>query len=637
MLLQFRNISRGWIATIIVGLIGLATVLFLIPQQGLSLGPNADLATIGDRSIRAPELTRELQLTLRQERAQGNNISQAEAVEAGAHLQLLENMIARYAMYEYAEKIGVSAGDATVAERIRQIPSVINPITGQFDQAAYDAFLQQLGYTRPAFEEDIRGDITTGMLMEAMIAGVRAPSSFGALAFAYETEQRVISIAEAPASAVGQIPAPTEAQLQTFWEESQEQLRVPEFRAVTLVVADPAEFASRVDVPEARLREEFEARRAGLTQPERRTYVRMSAQNQQQANDAAARLTRGDSPQAVAQALGLQMTRGENQSATEVPDRGVAQAVFAMRAGQARAVQGQLSPWVVVRLESITPAVAPSFEAMRADLRQAIAADEASSLLDDAVSAFEDARASGTAIGEAARQHGLRVITIPAVEAEGRAPNGEPVEVFAAQEELLRTAFQTPEGEASDFMPAGAADVIVAVDRVTPSTVRPLAEVRNQLTQVWMARERSRRMRELAEDVQEGVRGGQTFAAAARAHRFNVISPSSQPIDRRTAAQALPGALANQIFAAAAGDVVSIVSPDGGAVLVAHIERINRQDPAEQPQVVEQLRGQMQQGLIQSVGLATQSEILANTRVRRNEDLLNQIFPRGGAEDEEGQ
>jgi hypothetical protein len=82
---------------------------------------------------------------------------------------------------------------------------------------------------------------------------------------------------------------------------------------------------------------------------------------------------------------------------------------------------------------------------------------------------------------------------------------------------------------------------------------------------------------------------------------------------------------------------VSIVSPDGGAVLVAHVERINRQDPAEQPQIVEQLRGQMQQGLIQSVGLATQSEILANTRVRRNEDLLNQIFPRGGAEDEEGQ
>lgn len=637
MLLQFRHISRGWIATIIVALIGLATVLFLIPQQGVSLGPNTDIANVGGRAIRAPELTRELQLTLRQQRAQGNNLSQAEAVQAGYHLQLLENMIGRYAMYHYAEKLGVSASDATVAQRIRELPSVTNPVTGQFDTAAYNAFLQELGYTGPAFEADIRGDLTTNMLMEALIAGTRAPSSYGALAYAYQTEQRVISIAEAPASVVGQIPAPTQAQLQTFWEESQERLRVPEFRALTLVIADPADFIARVDVPEARLREEFEARRAALAQPEKRTYVRLAAQNQQQANDAATRLGRGENPQTVAQALGMQLTRGESQARNEVPDRGVAEAVFALRPGQARAVQGQLSPWVVVRLESVTPPVEPSFESMRADLRQSIATDEASTMLSDAVTAFEDARSGGAAIADAARQHGLRVVTIPAVEAEGRAPNGEPVEAIASQQELLRTAFQTPEGEASDFIPAGNADVIVSVDRITPSTVRPLAEVRDQLTQVWIGRERARRMRELAEGVQQAVRGGQTFAAAARANHFNVVPPLSQPIDRRTASQALPGPLAGQIFAAAVGDVVSIVAPDGGAVLVAHVERINRQNPAEQPQVVEQMRGQMQQGLVQSLGQAVQRQIIASTNVRRNEALLNQIFPRTNPEDQEGQ
>ncbi len=636
MLAQMRSFARSPIAYLLLFVLVVAFAIWGIQDVFSGVGAQ-DIAKVGDRSIRPPQLTRELQLTLRQQRAQGNNISQAEAIEAGAHLQLLESMIARYAMYEYAEKLGVSAGDATVARRIREIPSVTNPVTGQFDQTAYDAFLQQLGYSRPEFEEDIRGDLTTGMLMEALVAGVRAPSSFGALAFAYETEQRVISIAEAPASAVGQIPAPTEAQLQTFWEESQERLRVPEFRALTLVVADPTEFAARVDVPDARLREEFEARRAALTQPERRTYVRLTAQNEQQANDAAARLGRGQNPQAVAQALGLQIARGENQTRDEVTDRPVADAVFAMQAGQARAVRGQLSPWVVVRVESITPRVEPNFEAMRAELRQAIAADEAADLLSDAVSAFEDARSGGATIAEAARQQRLRLITIPAVEAQGRAPNGEPVEALAGQEELLRTAFQTPEGEASDFIPSGNADVIVAVDRVTPSTVRPLTEVRAQLTEIWTARERARRMRELAEGVQEGVRGGQTFAVAARANRFNVLAPQSQPIDRRSASQALPSGLAGQIFAAAAGDVVSIVAPDGSAVLVAHVERINRQDPAEQPQVVEQLRGQMQQGLIQSVGLATQSEIVANTRVRRNENLLNQVFPRTNTEDDQGQ
>jgi peptidyl-prolyl cis-trans isomerase D len=637
MLLQFRHVTRGAIASIILGLVGLAMVIFLIPQGGLQIFPSQDLATVGNRSIQAPALTRELQLALRQQRAQGNNMSQTEAIEAGAHVQILESMISRYALYEYADKLGVSASDATVAARIRDIPAVTNPVTHQFDQAAYDAFLQQLGYTRPAFEDDIRGDLTTAMLMEAMLAGVRAPASYGALAFAYETEQRVITVAEAPANVVGQIAAPTPAQLQSFYEESQERLRVPEFRAVTLVVADPADFAARADVPEARLREEFEARRAALARPEQRTYVRLAAPNQEQANQAAARIGRGENPQTVAQSMGLQLARGENQPRTEVPDRGVADALFAMQRGQVRVVQGQLAPWVVVRLESITPPTEPNFDSMRAELRQAIAADAAADLLNTAVSAFEDARSGGATVADAARQQGLRVVTIPAIEAQGRAPNGEPVEALASQPELLRTVFQTPEGEASDFIPAGNADVIVSVDRVTPSTIRPLAEVRDQLTQVWIARERSRRMRELAEHVQQAVRGGQTFAAAARANHFAVVPPQSQPIDRRTASRALPGPLASQIFAAAPGDVVSIVSPDGGAVLVAHIERVNRQDPAEQPQVVEQLRGQMQQGLIQSVGQAVQGEIVAKTHIRRNEALLNQLFPRGNQEGQEGQ
>lgn len=636
MLVQMRSFTRGWIAYLLLFVLAVAFAIWGIQDVFRGIG-GQDLARVGDRTIRPPQLSRELELTLRQERNQGNNITRADAIEAGAHRQLLESMIARFAMHEYAEKLGVGAGDATVAARIRDIGPVRNPVTGQFDQAAYDAFLQQLGYSRTDFEEDVRGDITTNMLMEAMVSGARAPSSFGALAFAYETERRTITIAEAPASAVGQIPAPTEAQLQTFWEENQERLRVPEFRALTLVIADPNDFIARVEVPETRLREDFEARRASLTQPERRSYVRLAAQNQQQANDAAARLSRGETPQAVAQALGMQLQRGENQARNEVTDRAVAEAVFGLQAGQARAVQGQLSPWVVVRLESVTPAVQPNFEAVREDVRQAIAADEAADMLSTAIGAFEDARAGGATIADAARQTGLRIVSVPSVEAEGRAPSGEPVEALAGQEELLRTAFETAEGEASDFVPIEGADVIVSVDSITPATVRPLAEVRDALTQVWLAQERGRRMRDLATSVQEAVQGGQSFADAARAQRFRVIAPASQPIDRRTAAQALPQGMATQIFMAGAGDVVSVIAPDGGAVLVAHVEEINRLDPAEQPQAVEQLRAQMQQGLGQSLAQSVQGEILAQTRVRRNDALLNQLFPsdRANADGEE--
>jgi peptidyl-prolyl cis-trans isomerase D len=638
MLLQFRNITRGWIATIIVLLVGGATVLFLIPNSGVDLGGSAYLAKVGDERIAPRQLTRELELTLRAQRAEGQqNLSSQDAIDAGLHLRLLEGMINRLAMYWYGDKIGVSASDAQVAARIREIPATRNAVTGEFDATAYANFLQQLNYGRSEFEADVRGDLTTQMIMEALAAGVRAPASYGALAYTFEAEQRVVSIAEAPASAVGVVPQPNEAQLQAFYEDNQAQLQVPEFRALTLVYARPSDFVARVNIPESRLREEFDARVASLTQPERRTFVRIAAANETQANDAAARLNRGESAASIATAMNLQSTRGENQSRAEVPDRAVADAVFSAQVrGPAVVARGSLSPFVVVKVESSTPAVTPSFAQYRQQIHDAIAADEARALLDTAVAAFEDARGGGASATEAARAANLPAVTIPAVEAGGRDQRGQPLEALAGHEDVLAAAFETPEGEATDFTPAGDADVVAAVDRITPATVRPLEEVRTELAAAWMAQERARRLRELGDTITAAVNSGQTLAAAARANRANIVI-TSRPVDRRGASQLPSQGMPAQIFAAREGQAVSGVRNDGGAVIVAVVEHINRPDVAANPQIVEAARAQMQQNFGQTLGEALQGEIVERARPRRNERLIANTYRASNAESEEGQ
>lgn len=629
MLLQFRKTTRGFVATIIFGLVGLATVIFLIPQSGITqLGGATAIAEVSGRKITPVQLRREMELTLRAQRNQGQNISQEEAIAAGLHERLLQSMITRNAVYAYAEKVGISASDTQVADFIRRIPGVLNPVTGSFDEAAYAQFLNTMRYTRPEFEDDVRGDLSSQLLMSSLVSGVRAPSSFGAVAFVYETETRVVSIAEAPASAAGATPPPTEAQLQQFWEENQERLRIPEFRALTLVYARASDFVPRVNVPEERIREEFEQRRATLTQPERRTYVRISAQNQQQANEAAARISRGETPEAVATAMNLQVTRGTNQPRTEVTDPRVAEAVFSQQRGAARAVQAQLSPWAVIRVDAITPAVEPNYAAQREELRNSIATDEAADLLNTAIGSFEEARAGGTPIVEAARASGLTVVSIPATSAEGHDPADQPIAALEGQQDLLETAFQTPENEASDFAPAGDADVLIAVDRITPASVRPLAEVRDQLREAWIGRERGNRMRELGAQFVTAVQGGQTFAQAARARGF-AVRVTSQPLNRQAAGQIPSRGLAAQIFNGAQGAVVTDLRVDGEAILVAQVEQINRQDPAAAPQVIEQARAQFEEGLTSSLGEAAQNEIVARAHARRNERLLQQTFPTG--------
>lgn len=634
-MLQFlRSLTRSWIAYVLLFLLVVAFAAWGIEDVFRGGGPNS-LATVGGRDVAPVQLSRELDLAVRNQRNQGNNVTRQDAIDAGFHNQLLDAIIGRTAMHNLADKLGLSVGDAQVAERIREIPMVLNPITGGFDETAYGAFLQQLGYSQTDFETEFRYDLTTQMLMQSLLSGVRAPSSYGALVLAYTGETRVVTIAEG--ASVSAVPAPTEAQIQAFYAENQERLRVPEFRSLTLVVARLSDFAARVSLPESRLREEYEARRDALVQPERRSFLRITATSEAQASELAARLTRGEDPDAVARSDGLQLVRGENQSREEVLDSRVAEAVFAAQANApARVVRGELSPFVVVRVTSVTPGSTRSFESVREELREFLAADDAGALLDAAVGAFEEARGGGASIAEAARQAGLPTISIPAVDAEGRDQRGEAVAALADQAQVLETAFSTNEGEASDFVPMGDADVVISVDRVIPATVRPLDEVRATLIDAWRSRERARRLRELGDSVVNAVRGGRPFAEAARASGLRIVV-NSQTLNRQMAANLPANGLPGQIFAANEGDVMSDVRVDGNAVVVAIVERINRVDPNADPQALEAARAQVQEGLADSVAEALQQDIVDRANVRRNDNLLRQLYRPSNAEDEPAQ
>jgi len=176
---------------------------------------------------------------------------------------------------------------------------------------------------------------------------------------------------------------------------------------------------------------------------------------------------------------------------------------------------------------------------------------------------------------------------------------------------------------------------------VIPESVRPLDEVREELTQAWMARERARRLREIADEVVGAVRGDQALAAAARAHGGRIVV-SSREVNRAAASQIPARGLGAQIFAAREGEVMRDMSVDGNAMLVAVVEQINRPDPAAAPEAVEANRAQFmnpqsQISLINGFVEAIQSEVVDRGRPERNEQLLNQLFPRPGADSEDGQ
>ncbi|MBL8550735.1 MAG: SurA N-terminal domain-containing protein [Hyphomonadaceae bacterium] len=631
MLAQMRTLTRGWIARIILGVIAIMMVVTLFSSdflQGIQgvMNPN-QVATVAGQSISPAELNRDFENWMQSQKSRERPVSRADAIQQGVPQRVLEGIIGRRALYAFAQRLGIEADDTQVAEEIRKIQAVQNPLSGTFDRQEYLNFLSQIKYTPAEFEREVRRDLSVQQLLAALTDGARAPSAFGKLAFAYETERRLVSIAEISPGAAGAIPAPTDAQLQELYLAMRSNLQIPEYRQLTLVFARPSDFIPRVTVPEDRVREEFNARRARFEQPEKRSFVQISSPDEAKARDAAARLGRGEDPAAVASALALQIVSYDQQTQGQIPDNAVARAAFGMAANAAQAVRGALTPWAAVRITAITPAVSANFDAHRQEIHEELARDEAIEMMNAAVDSFNDARAAGGSLAQAARANNLSVAEVARVDAQGRDANGQPVEALLDQPELIRAAFEAPEGEATDFIASSdGADVIIQVNRVIPQSVRPLAEVRNDIAQLWVARERARKLEEIAHRIEEGVAAGQTFATASAAAGAQMVV-RSQELNREIAARGLPSPqLGGAIYGAREGQVVHAPRPDNGALIVAIVEEIRRGDPAAAGPQIEALRRQFDQAIGQSLALVVEDAAIQSAKPKRNERLMAQIF-----------
>jgi peptidyl-prolyl cis-trans isomerase D len=648
MLLELRKVTRGAFASIVLGLIGLAMVLFLIPRQGI---PNpfagAYLAKVGDTEITANDLNRAIDSLVMRGHANGRNFTKEDIVEQGAHLQILDDLISQASMENYARHKGVRASDAQVAMRIRSFPGLTDPVTHAFEPQSYAGFLANNHYTSQEFEQEERREVTVEMMMHALSDGVRIPSSFGAMAVTIHTESRTASVAQAPLSIVGDIAPPTEAQLQNYYTENKERLQLPEFRQLTLVFARKADFAARANITEDQIRQEFNNRAPRLGSPEKRSSVRIAVQTQAQGNDVVARINAGQSPDAVAAATHLQAVHGTDETHDAVTDGRVADALFAMPANSpARLVQGQLS-WVVVKPLAVTPGVTVQYSAYHDQIKNELQTAAANQLIDAAINSFEETRAAGSSVVQAAQTGGLSVVAVPAVEEHGIDLQRQPVPALSGQTELLRTAFHTAGGEASDFIQVADGEALVSVEHITPPHAPPLAEIRDQVSTMWRNGEVGRRLLQISDELAQAVQRGQDFASAARAHHLQVVMTSVR-INQDNAGRIPARQLVGQIFGARQNAVVSDqcvqrpAQPLGGLCahgdefLIAHLESINHLDPATAPQLVQQARASVQQEIESSFAEALAQQITVDAHPTKSQEQITRAYPPNNASGNSG-
>lgn len=605
MLTFLRKFAKSPAAVVLFGLLLISFAVFGISDV-FQAGPTRDaVVQAGSRTVSGAQFKQTFDNYRKglEQQNQGQPVTQEEAVAQGRDRGLVENLAYTESFAALVTKLGLRPSDEQVIEEIRKATAFFDPISGRFERTIYQQKLQENGLTEPQFETLLRDDIAQNQLVSALAAGLTAPRAYAAVLSTVAREGRNIQwFAVQPGMAPAVTP-PTDAQLQAFIRANTQAFTKPETRNITVAAFSADSIAPTLQINQADVQKRFDFEKDSLSTPERRTVIQIPAKTAAAANDAVARLRRGEDPAAVARAGGVQPVVYTDAPKTAVNDRVVADAAFAMAAGEVRGpIQGALG-LAVVKVEKVTPGVVATLEGARSRIEAEVLRDAAVEKVYEQVKKYEDARSGGASLAEAAKTVGVSLITIPvAITAQGTTVDGQQGNFPPP---MLKAAFELPQGGESEVQDAGQGEYYaVRVDKVNPSALATLAEARGPATQGYMMSELGKRMTAMAEALAARIRKGEAVDAVGRG--AGATPTRVADLRRDGAGQTLTQAVLGAVFAAKSGETV-VVPDEQLGVVVAKVEAVVAGDPAELAPAVAQQTVALRTTLFNDLGYAARN------------------------------
>ena len=159
---------------------------------------------------------------------------------------------------------------------------------------------------------------------------------------------------------------------------------------------------------------------------------------------------------------------------------------------------------------------------------------------------------------------------------------------------------------------------------MTPAQIRPLDEVRAEVTELWRDAQRAKLAREKAESLAERIKSGNEFEAVAAEAGLTVAR--TQPVTRfDTATPRIPSpTLASKLFQVSVGAVTTATAAEGH--LVAKLIEVVAADPYTDPDAVaavrESLVGALQGDLLEQFLATMRGEYGVEIKEQALDELL---------------
>ncbi len=521
MLTTLRSKSGGIIAKIFIGLLAASFAVWGIEDMLRGRVPDK-LATVGEREIGISEFRDTFNRELRTYSQRLNEtITPDRARELGLDRQILGDLMRDAALDSQAEALGIRMPARAVAQSVADTKQ-FQTADGAFNADRFRQILRSNGISEEQFFAIETRNMTRQVISRPIIAEPVVPDTLVELIWRHRNEQRDASWFEISVPSLDK--QPSDADLKALYDENPAAFTIPERRTFAVVALTPEAIASSIEVSEDELKQQYEATKQNYSTPETRTVLQIPFPSEAEAQAAAEKIKAGTSFEDVAKERGLSeqdMTLGTVKK-TDIPDPAIADAAFALADGAVSdVIKGRLST-VLLKANVVQQGSTKTLEEVRDQVAADVRTRKARDLLLDLHDKFEDARAGGATMDEAAKEISVPVTVIGPVSRDGNDTNGQTVTV-PGHPSVLQTAFETEIGlEISPLTDGDNGFTWVETRDIVPSSVPAFNDVKDKVAEAWKAREAAKATRAKAEELVTKLKGGTPIADLAAAENAEV-------------------------------------------------------------------------------------------------------------------
>ncbi|RUX37177.1 peptidylprolyl isomerase, partial [Mesorhizobium sp. M7A.F.Ca.CA.002.11.2.1] len=514
-----RSAAGTWVAK---GLLVLLVLSFLVwgvsgRLMGGLAGHDSVITAGGTKvSINEYRLAYDRQLAVMSQQF-GQRLSHEQAKALGVDNQVLAQLVSGAVLDEQARKLGLGLSKDRLAELTREDPAFKGP-GGQFDRRTFEYMLQQIGMRPEDYLKNRAQVAVRQQIVEAVSDGLKAPDTFFKAVALYRGEDRTIDYLTLPKALVEPIVAPSDSVLSAYFEANKKTYAAPEYRKFSYVRLEPVDIMDPTAVTDQQVSDDYNKNKARYTTPELRTIEQLVFKTPDAAKAAFDSLKAGATFDKLVTAEGK--TPADTLLGTlakdKIADKAVADAAFALNANEvSQVVQGAFGP-VLLRVTEIKPEVVKPLAEVSDQIRKDLALGEASRILLDVRDNYDDTRAAGSSLADAAAKLKLKVVTIDAIDRSGLRPDASIVKDLPQSPELIKAVFDAePNTENDALTTADNGFVFYEVASITPARDRTLDEVRQKVVADWTAAETSKRLAAKADELEKRLKAGATLDVIA--------------------------------------------------------------------------------------------------------------------------